>query len=286
MDKSKKPTDLNVPKRLISACKNDKVQCELLALSVRIKIEFGDSLMKNVSPYSIQKILHCGYNKAKSLLLLAKSESDLFYYNPYTNSLLAKNFKKQYKIVDTWHGKRRWSMYAIKFERKDYSLKELIFMLKEILFLCAINAKERRDEFRCKNNNTSFTSGSPLTQKKIQAITGLNNRMAVYRMTKRMENSNKITSTRAKFDFKTNCVSDDSLKACGLSRTYLIISRENNVAYTITPKTYKIQNYAINKRFCNIIFNHKKRYSLYDKSAVRGNEEQTKISSYYERNEH
>jgi len=280
------PTDLNVPKRLISACKNDKVRCELLALSVRMKIEFGDSLMKNVSPYSIQKILHCGYNKAKSLLLLAKSECDLFYYNPYTNSLLAKNFKKQYTIADTWHGKRRWSMYAIKFERKDYSLKELIFMLKESLFLCAVNAKERRDEFRCKNNNTSFTSESPLTQKKIQAITGLNNRMAVYRMTKRMENTNKITSTKSMIDFKTNCVSDDALKACGLSRTYLIISRENNVAYTITPKTYKIKNYAINKRFCNIIFNHKKRYSLYDKSEVRGNEEQTKISSYYERNEH
>ena len=99
MDKSKMPTDLNVPKRLISACKNDKVRCELLALSVRIKIEFGDSLMKNVSPYSIQKILHCGYNKAKSLLLLAKSECDLFYYNPYTNSLLAKNFKKVNNFV-------------------------------------------------------------------------------------------------------------------------------------------------------------------------------------------
>lgn len=286
MDKSKKPTDLNVPKRLISACKNDKVRCELLALSVRMKIEFGDSLMKNVSPYSIQKILHCGYNKAKSLLLLAKSESDLFYYNPYTNSLLAKNFKKQYTIVDTWHGKRRWSMYAIKFERKDYSLKELIFMLKESLFLCAVNAKERRDEFRCKNNNTSFTSESPLTQKKIQAITGLKNRMAVYRMTKRMEKSNKITSTKAMIDFKTNCLSDDSLKECGLRCTYLIISRENNVAYTITPKTYKIQNYAINKRFCNIIFNHSRRYKLYAKKEVFANEEQTKISSYYERNEH
>lgn len=286
MDKSKIPTDLNVPKRLISACKNDKVRCELLALSVRIKIEFGDSLMKNVSPYSIQKILHCGYNKAKLLLLLAKTEYDLFYYNPYTNSLLAKNFKKKYTLVDNWRNKKRWSMYAIKFERKDYSLKELIFMLKESLFLCAINAKERRDEFRCKNNNTSFTSESPLTQKNIQAITGLKNRMAVYRMTKRMENSNKITSERAKIDFKTNCISADSLKECCLSHTYLIISRDNNAAYAITPKTYKIKNYAINKRFCNIIFNHKKRYHVYGKSEHVENEEHTKISSYYERNEH
>lgn len=280
-------TKINIPKHLLSSCKHDKVRCELIAMSICIKCNYGDSLVKNINPTKLQGLLHCGYNKAKNLFQLAKTENDLFYYNPHTNSLLAKNFKRDYTNIDKdKYGKKRWSMYAVKIERKEYSLRELLSLFKESLFLCAINAKERRDEFRCKNKHTSFTSDITLTQKRLQRITGCKNRMAIYRLTKKLEQKNEINTERAKMIFVSNCISDDALKELHLSHTNLIICHRNGVAYTIMPNNYKIQNYGINKRFCNIIFNHSKRYYTYSKVDKTLSNEQSRIDAYFEQYVH
>lgn len=277
---------INIPKTMLSKYKWDKSSYELLALSICVKCHFYDSLVKNVSVRKIQSIAHCGYEKAKKLLQMAKDNSEWFYYNPYTNSLLAKNFKKRYKAVSTdKHGRTCYSMYTIQVERKDYSIRELVSEFRCKLILNAIKAVQvKEDKSVCKKNyKMSYSSPStPLTNKKMANIAGLKSTKQSYRIKKKMADKGIISYEKSRLIYATNCTSDEALKSRNLNNTFLIISNDTGAGYIITRPKYKIENMREYESCKNIIFNHSRRLTNNPSKKVKLND----IEAYYERMEH
>lgn len=279
---------LNIPKRLLAQNKNEE-RSELIAVSICIKGRFGDSLVKNYSIRTLQNVLSCGFKTAQRLYHVLKNEDEFFYYNEKTNTLLAKDFKKKYTYIDTDRkGRLRWSMYSIKIDNKHYTLREAKKLIKECLFLNAVNAIERKDEFLCKSSNKksnpSFMTDRPLTQKRIAKMCGLKNKQAAYRMVKDLERRGIIKSEKPQAIFLSSCASDESIKAQNIDRRFAFCI--NGFLYSIKPKTYHFTSYKFNRNFCNTNFNHKKRYSIYEKQRKFGNEEERKNYEYFQRMEH
>ena len=276
---------INIPKAMLSKYKWDKSSCELLALSVCIKCHFYDSLVKNVSVRKIQSIAHCGYGKAKKLLQMAKDNSEWFYYNPYTNSLLAKNFKKRYKVVSTdKHGRTCYSMYTIQVERKDYSIRELVSEFRCKLMLNAVKAVQIREDKSISKKKTMpyLSQTTPLTNKILANTIGVKNTKQVCRTKKKMVNRGTISYQKPTLIYATNCLSDEAIKHRNLSNTYLIISHDKGTGYIVTRATYKIEDRREYESCKNIIFNHARRLTNNPSKKVKLND----VDAYYERMEH
>lgn len=279
---------LNIPKRMLAQNK-DEERSELIAVSICIKSRLGDSLVKNYSIRTLENVLSCSFKVAQRLYYVLKNDNEFFYYNGKTNTLLAKNFKKKYTYIDTDRkGKLRWSMYSIKIENKPYKLREAKKLIKECLFLNAVNAIERKDEFLCKSsnkkNNPSFMTERPLTQKGIAKMCGLKNKQAAYRMVKDLEKRGIIKSKKTQVTFLSSCASDESIKAQNIDARFVFCV--NGFLYSIKPKTYHFTSYKYNRNFCNTNFNHKKRYSVYEKQPKFSNEQERSIYEYFQRMEH
>ena len=116
------PMVLNVPLALLKRIVKNDSDYEMLLLSMMIKFNYGDSLMKDVSITGIQHLLGCGFYKAKDIFNRAK-HSNLFVYNAEKNTLLAKNFKKKFiKRSVNKYGKEVYDLYCIKIDNRQYSL--------------------------------------------------------------------------------------------------------------------------------------------------------------------
>ena len=275
---------LNLPYEMLKACKSDRRICELLAMSVCIKCHYSDSLVKNVSARKIQAILHCGFNKASELLRRAKERKDLFHYNPYTNGLVARNIKKNFVIKTTdKHDRPIWMMYAIKLEKGDYSLREVIVLMRKMLVVNAVKAVEIGDKLKCrKHNPTLFAKRSPLTNRKLQHIAGLNNIRAVSRLKRSMIKEGMISYVRPRVVYATDCVSDAALEHQNLKDTFFIVDKRTGIAYMLTDSKYEIKDRRAGEGCVNIIFNHKGRHTLNPSNKGLNNA----VEAYYERMEH
>lgn len=276
---------MNIPMDLLKKLKDDKDTLELLALSVIIKIKHADSLLKDVTPVNVMNMCHCAHTKAVKLIERAKENSAFFEYNEKYHTLYALNFKKPYeKTFYDKRGRLQKSMYAFKIEKKDYQLRNLVRLFKDVLLLNAINAIERNDVFRSKGKSLSSTlePHKPLTQKHIAKVTGLNNRKAVYRMVKRLEKEGSISYTKAQLLYSTNCLSDEAIRERNLDETFLVVDEHTGAGYVVAHAKYHIKNREITNRITNIILTHKKRLA----SRMPKHNELTAIELYFERNEH
>lgn len=276
------PTKINVPLRLLDDVKENKLRCQLLAMSICIKCRYKDSLFRNVSIKAIQELLHCGFCTAKMLLTEAK-KSSIFKYNATTNNLLAKNFKKKYtKKTTNRHGADIYTMYSVKVDIKNYTLRSLVKEFRKILFESPINAAERKDGFICngkKKTTTSFIPNLPLTQKRQTKRIGAKSRMTTYRIAKELEAEKRISIERAKFKLVSVCSSDEAMnvESNGKNKT-LVYDNLRGIVYSIVPNKYRIAERSETERFCHIIFNHSKR---------KGNfHAKNSVDAYYERMDH
>jgi hypothetical protein len=262
---------INIPLRLLDSVKEDKARCQLLALSICIKCKYGDSLMRNVSPYAIQKLLHCGSDIAKRLFNESQ-HCTLFSYNEHNKTLLARNFKKRYtNKVETKHG-IAFMMYGVRVDKKEYTLRSLLKEFRFLLCKNLINAKERKDEFlydrkKRKNNTTSFVSDFALTQNRLAKKMGVNSRMTVYRITRELAKSNEITIKRIMPKVVLDCVNADTMKEFKRNQKRGYFVANNGALVEVTPNEYHLNRRDDSNRFRNIIFNHKQRKTLYYKKG-------------------
>ena len=267
------PTTINIPLRLLDDVKNDKLRCQMLALSICIKCKYGDSLMRNASVSGIMELLHCGYSTAKTLFNAVQS-SNLFKYSPYTKTLLARNFKKKYtNKVETRYG-TSFMMYRVSLDRKDYTLRSLIKEFKHLLFENAVNAKERRDEFKRngKNKNTtSFTTDYALTQNYLAKKIGVKSRMAVYRLAKELQSSYTLSVTKT----PAKMVLENLDEFTPNPTKHYIYDAKSGLMFEFSSNEYNLNSRKETERFGNVIFNHKKRQTKYHKKGS--------VDEYYER---
>lgn len=266
------PTTINIPLRLLDDVKNDKLRCQMLALSICIKCKYGDSLMRNASVSGIMELLHCGYSTAKTIFKAVQS-SNLFKYNPYTKTLLARNFKKKYtNKVKTRYG-IAFMMYRVSLDRKDYTLRSLIKEFKHLLFENAVNAKERRDEFHRngKKNTTSFAKDYALTQNYLAKKIGVKSRMAVYRLAKELQNRNTLRVTKT----PTKLVVENLNEFTPNPTKHYVYDAKSGLMFEFSSNVYNINSRKETERFSNVIFNHRKRQTNYYKKGG--------VDEYYER---
>lgn len=274
-------TVINIPKKLLSSNKRCKSKLELISFALIIKCLYGDSKFKDVSIIKTMQLLHCGHDKAKKLIQEAKSDDELFSYNPYTNTLFSKSFRRAYKEVSTdMYGRTIYMMYAIKFDKKEsYNLRDVVKELRKLLFLNAVNAVERVNQFHAVNKNKmsfSTTTGA-LTQRKIGNIVGLSGSSAS-RIIKRMEEDKAIKVNRDNLRVVETCVNEETMREAKRKHKIVIYDSKKGVAYTIVPNSYATTSLKQTEKFGNIIFNHESRYTFNKKANNL-----TKVDEYYER---
>lgn len=258
---------INIPQKLLHRVKADKHLLELLALSLIIKFTYGDSLMPNASAKSIAALLHCGRAKAEKLFSAAK-HSVWFSYNAVTGALLAKNFKKKYtKRGVNRKGREYFSLYAVKIDRKGYSLRGLVRELRKLLVLNLVNGYERKDKFNFngsarEGHTNSFVPKVALTEAWIARHIGVKDRNTVYRLVKELEAEGRLGVEHSQMKFLSACSSDEAMKGVRVAPHNVVLQdRKTGFLYTIEANRYYTKMMADKRRFTNIIFDHAKRLS-------------------------
>ena len=256
---------INIPQKLLLRVKADKHLLELFALSLIIKSTYGDSRMPNASAKSIAALLHCGRAKAEKLFSAAK-HSVLFSYNAATGALLAKNFKKKYtKRGVNRKGREYFSLYAVKLDRREYTLQRLVKELRKLLVLSLVNGYEWKNKFNF--NGVAFTGHTnlsipmvALTEDRIARYVGVKDRNTVYRLVKELEAEGRLRVVHSQMKFLSACSSDEAMTGVRVAPHNVVLQdRKTGFLYTIEANRYSIQMTADRRRFTNIIFDHAKR---------------------------
>lgn len=271
-----------MPLKLLNNAVKDKLHYRLLALSVIIKCKYGDSRLRNVNVKAIQELMHCGFSTAKTLLNASKSSS-LFKYNPHTNTLLAKDFKKKYTTkFTTPKGTESFMMYGVRVDIRDYTLRSIVKEFRKLLIESGINAKERKDEFHCnrKNKRTTWSiPNTPLTMKRMTNRIGMKSRGTTYNLIKELEAEHRVSVERMSIELACDCTSDDAMNNFVPNPAYRYLYDDcSGFLYAIKPNRYSITDKRETERFRNIIFNHKNRQTNYYK--------QDEVDGYWERYGH
>ncbi|MBR5576783.1 MAG: hypothetical protein IKW22_05865 [Bacteroidaceae bacterium] len=260
-----KPKFVNIPLGLLHREKANKHSLELLAMSIIIKHNYGDSLMPNVTARGIAELMHCGMTKAKELFEAAK-HSVLFRYNDATGGLLAKNFKKKYtKCGVNRKGRGYFSLFAVKLDNREYSLRGLLKELRKLLLLNLVNGYERKDKFNYNgvfntDRTNLFVPEVALTEEWIAKYVGVNHRNTVHRLVKELEAEGRLKVTHSKMKFLSACSSDEAMQGVMVAPHNVVLQdRKTGFLYTIEANWYTILATADKRRFTNIIFDNAKR---------------------------
>lgn len=240
--------------------RKDKSMWELFIFAVCIKCLKGSS---GIYP-DIMKVRHmmkCSHNKAKRMIERAKCCDELFYYNQKKNYLVARTFTHGKLNKTQWEGGIAYSAYCFKFEyipSPVISHYETSQFLRDRLILCAISAKERKNDFQIVANlSTRSERAKALSALKLSHIAGVHHTTATRHINK-LEQKGIVKVNRFDFvkvaDFRSGEVFTDNPML--LSRQpffrqgYLVVKDCNE---------YRLCG-DVGGRFTNIIFNHKKRH--------------------------
>lgn len=283
--------DLNLPIRLLQEKKNSKIGLELIAFAVAIKCAFPDSRMRNISATAVQHLLQCRFDKAKRLLQEAKDYPSLFEYNPKTNSLLAKNMAKPYYSMSrSRNGYIMKDAEIYKLEIKDYSLKDLVKHFKFILAAYPVWAKEMKEEKvakdalhfkRRQNFKHSFIRTSPVSQHSLQKAAGLNNRKAVQRLTKAMEQRGEWSVNRHHLKFAGFYACQTEVMKQKFDPRFMVILPEDGAVCYKQYNDYTLSADGM-MRFKHVIFNHRTRLrSRYVKPETEGTKQPTRTEALW-----
>lgn len=278
MSTFREPQVLNIPLMLLHQEKSRKLRLELLAFSLIIKLVYKDSRLRHADIKTVQSLLHCGKDTAKRLLQASK-HSPLFRYNAYNDTLLAKNFKKKFikKCVNSY-GKEYYSMYAVKLDRRNYTLRNLVKELRKLLLLNIVNGCEWKNRFnynevKSKHYTTLFVPKVALTQEWIAKKIGVKDRTTVQRLVKELEAEHRLVVTHTQLEFLTACnceeAINDALRAAGgKPHAAIVQDRKTGALYCIEANRYMLGLTAEKRRFTNIILNHSKRWDNNKKGNV------------------
>lgn len=251
---------LNIPMKLMKRYRKDKSLWELFVFAVCLKCLKGSS---GIHPdvMKIRHLMKCSHNKAKRMIERAKRCGELFYYNERKNFLVAKTFTHGKLNKTMWQGEAMYSAYCYKFEYEPqpvvshFSISQT---LRDRLILCAMNAKQRKNDFLIvANNSTRSERAKALSALKLSKIAGVHHTTATRHINK-MERKGIVNVKRHDFIKVADWHSGEQLtdnaellsRQAFLRQGYLVVKDCNE---------YRLCG-AYGGRFTNIIFNHKKRH--------------------------
>lgn len=252
---------INLPKFYAEKARHDNRAIRLLAFAVLIKFEFGDSAF-HPTAYLVRTLFHCSNRSAVRLIEDAKKCQGLFYYKEKTNLLVARAFRAGQTVKDNPVNRRRksHSAYCIKIERpQEYSIAQMSIYIREQLALCAINAKQRTDDFQSADTlSTRCERANALSNKKLAAIMGYKSASSANRHMTKMEKADIIEVQHSKLRPVYDNRHDQPLISeelyCKIEDRRLI--QHNGISYVRESNQYQLISSETQRRFCNIIYDY------------------------------
>lgn len=248
---------INLPISILKGCK-DKTFLRSVAVSIYIKTHRGDSLFRNTSIRAIRSAMGVGQAKAKKVSVLMKSDNRFFRYNCYTDTVTAKTFKNEAEIKYSRQGKRLVCMYAVRLKvEKSWSLSVIERYIHDMLYLNAVNATERSDNFNAcvkLKNDILLTTKDALTLTKMGHIGGVC-RSTAKRHLDRLKEDKQISIKNGFMQVVLCSVNEETVKEAGLTNVKFVKDENRNIAYIFTPNEYHIINRYTTQAFRHIILN-------------------------------
>lgn len=244
--------NLNIPINLINKYKGSKRGLELLSFAIAIKMAHSNSCFTYYTYAKVRRLLRCSHPKAVQILKDAQN-SELFYCDASQSFLRANSFKDK-NPKKSKGGREYTSDWCYKLEIKDYSLRELVSTLREILLENVIYAKERQ-----LNNAWNINGANPVAVTQ----TNLGNAVGVSRVT--AQNILKKIKSRGTDLKKSNAVIKPILSHANdeTIREYKKITHSKGlitycmVGFIVLPCLYSILGENESCRFQHIIYNHR-----------------------------
>lgn len=286
INRIEKPLDLvlNIPTKLVKDSIGNKTLFLLLQFSICVKDAYPDSRMPNLIDENIIKSYHCGKTKAGIINRAIKSGEypELFYYNSYDKSVVAKNFKKKYtkKSIDK-NGKDKWftpvlpiARYKLnkntgKYEKIKFTLRYVEQELRRLLLMDIIDrSKDKgRDKYYLYQPNL-FTPSSP-TQKTMAKAIGNQSTRTVSRRLKELEEESRIEKVQSpKLSYIDNFRSsgDKVVEAKIKNRRRIVIDKRTGSVYEAMPNKYRLTGRGLSKPRL-VVFNYERRLQQYLKKG-------------------
>ena len=249
----------------------------LLMFFLCIKARYSDSRMPKLIVKEVEKLCGCNTHTACLLIKWAKSteHSDIFKYNPKTNSLVARNVKKKYtkKLVDKY-GEDIWCINVIKIDKFktneetgenepiEFNFKYLKKELRKQLLMDIIGKYMRKDKWTM----YGWILFIPTYKQMAKAIGGVSNR-TVNRLLKELEKEGRITKEESAYlrVIATDCSSkEEAIKLKRKSPHSRIAITETGLVYESMPNFFRLTGQGHGQpRF--VILNHKRRMTQYAK---------------------
>ena len=275
---------LNIPTKLAQDHVSNKIYFLLFQFACCIKNAYPDSRMPNLTDDTIRELGHCGKARAGIINRAIKSGeySDLFHYNPYNNSVIAKNFKKKYtkKSIDK-NGKDKWFTPVLpiarykqnkdtgKYEKITFTLRYVEQEIRRLLLTDIIdrNKDKGRDKYYLYHTNL-FTPSSP-TQKTMAKAIGNQSTRTVSRRLKELEAESRIEKVQSpKLSYIDNFRSsgDKVVEAKIKNRRRIFIDQRTGSVYEAMPNKYRLTGRGLSKPRL-IVFNYEPRLQQYLKKG-------------------
>jgi hypothetical protein len=252
---------INLPKFYAKTAKRNNRAVRLLAFAVLIKFEFGNSAF-HPTAYNVKTMFHCSHKSALRLIEDAKQCPNLFYYHQKTNLLIARSFRASQVIKDNPTNNRRKSHsdYCIKIERpQEYSIAQMSIYIREQLALCAINAKQRTDDFHSPDTlSTRRERANALLQKRLAAIMGYKSASTANRHMTKLEQAGVIKVQHSKlrpvYDNRHDkaLISEEHFSQVENRR----LIQHGSISFVREANQYQLTSSETQRRFCHIIYDY------------------------------
>lgn len=250
---------INLPCRLAKRYRKDRAGWDLLVFAICLKLNRADSGMYLRDPKDIMKTFHCGYNKARRLMIQATSDKRLFHYNPQTKFIVARSFEIGCDTM--WsRGKHqrlfRMDDVIVITKRNDGTIShyEISSQLRDLLIKKMVRLHKPSDDLQSQQCHSE--TRKPLTQKFIGNCAGIC-QTTVSRRLRKMSARKEIAITSYPkipvWDLEHGVVINDIP-----NRKPFISGR---LAYVRDVNDYEILDDSIYCRFKHLIYNHKKRHT-------------------------
>ena len=272
---------LNIPTRMLKDYIGNKTHVLMLGFSCCIKHEYADSRMPNLTVEAIMDLYHCGKELARTINKAIKhgEYAELFAYNPYNNSVVAKNFKKKYikKSFDKngkeiWHApvlplpRYKLNKETYKYEKIKYTRRNLDKRFRKLLLEDIISRKDKsKDKYYLYHPNLFITS-SPTQRSMSKAIGNQSTRTASRRLRELEEEGRieKYESSTLKYIDNYRSSGNEAVEAKIKGLHGIVIDKKTGSVYKSMPNRYRLIGRDIGApRF--IVFNYGKRLTNYAK---------------------
>lgn len=248
-------TTLNLP---IDLVKKFKKNLEPLAVSLLIKHNYGDSLLKDTTIRGIANTLRCSKTKATKIRKEIKSETSLFNIKK-NGQVIARSYKTFYEHKSSNNGKYDMICASIvKFQVSDKdNIRTIKRKLQEVLLLNAVSAIERNDSYnvRVKVKHFELASKYALTYKKAGHIIGMSKQTAKRRM-KGLEDNGTLSVKKSGITLFSDIWNEQIAEDLGLTNIRPHYDRKSGLFYVFQPKEYSIKNGDVSRSFKFHIRNH------------------------------